>query len=237
MRAVRWNRGSALLVASLALMLVCTALVAYLFGSPETTALSPQKAEVTLAPGEPLHVTFVGDSLDRGLYASSQENGFHQLMVEDWRADGPVADNSLNSNGGTVQLALQSPGMPRDQDLYVIELGTNDAVRVTHRIFRQDYAELLDRIRSAAPHAALLCMGAWRPRDVSARFDTIIKDLCEARGGVFRSISDIAEIAENTGPAGVAAFDGLSDSFHPNDRGHAAISQRMLDAVAVKRDG
>ncbi|MET0865056.1 MAG: hypothetical protein ABWZ98_12040, partial [Nakamurella sp.] len=69
----------------------------------------------------------------------------------------------------------------------------------------------------------------------AARLDTIIKDLCEARGGVFRSMSDISEVAENKGPAGVPAFEGLSDAFHPNDRGHAAIAERMLDAVVVNR--
>jgi lysophospholipase L1-like esterase len=156
-------------------------------------------------------------------------------MVENWRADGPVADNPLNSNGGTAQRALQNPDMPRDQNLYVVELSTNDAVRMSHSDFRRSYAELLDRIKTASPDAALLCIGPWRPRDVAARFDTIIKDLCEARGGVFRSISDISEDEKNKGPAGVPAFEGLSDDFHPNDRGHAAIASRMLDAVAVTR--
>ena len=71
-------------------------------------------------------------------------------------------------------------------------LGTNDATRVDYRLFRTQYNELLDRIHSASPDAALLCIGTWRRKKIADIFDTIIKDLCEVRGGVFRSISDLS---------------------------------------------
>lgn len=235
MRTAGSNRASASIVALLVFLLACTAVGAYMFGSAETTASSPNRAEVTVAGSEPLLVTFVGDSLDHGLYATTQADGFHQLMVDAWRSGGPVSDNPLNSLGGTAQRALENPDIPRDQDLYVVELGTNDAVRMNHSAFRQNYTQLLDRIRAAAPDAALLCIGPWRPGDVAARFDPIIKDLCEARGGVFRSISDLSQRAELKGPAGISTFGGISDSFHPNDQGHLAIANRMLDAVVVNR--
>lgn len=237
MRSPASNRTATLLVVGLAFLLVCTAVIAYIFGSPETTASNPFKAEVTVAEGEPMLVTFVGDSLDHGLYATTPSDGFHQLVVENWRKGGPVADNPLNSLGGTAQRALQNPDIPRDQNLYVVELGTNDATETSHRAFRQDYGELLNRIKAASPDAALLCIGAWRPKEVAVRFDTIIKDLCEARGGVFRSISDISENAEMKGPEGLPTFNGPSDAFHANNRGHLAVANRVLDAVVVNRQG
>jgi lysophospholipase L1-like esterase len=237
MRLVASNRSGTLLAVGLALLLVCTAVSAYVFGSPKTTASNPLKAEVTVAAGEPMLVTMVGDSLDHGLYATTPSDGFHQLIVENWRQSGPVVDNPLNSLGGTAQRALQNPDVPRDQDLYVVELGTNDAAEMSHRAFRQHYGELLNRIKAASPDAALLCVGAWRPKEVAVRFDTIIKDLCEIRGGVFRSISDISENAEMKGPEGLSTFNGPSDAFHANNRGHLAIANRVLDAVVVKRQG
>ena len=123
--------------------------------------------------------------------------------------------------------ALTTPDFPRAQQLYVVELGTNDATRVNYREFRTQYARLLDRIRSASPDAALVCVGVWRPKKIADTFDTIIKDLCEVRGGVFRSISDLAEDEHLRGPGGATTFEGRSDAFHPNDRGHRMIADRV----------
>ena len=97
-----------------------------------------------------------------------------------------MADVAGNTIGGTARDALKTPDFPPDQQLYIVELGTNDAVRVDSREFRRQYNELLDRIRGASPDAALVCIGVWRPKDMAYTFDTIIKDLCEVRGGVFR---------------------------------------------------
>ena len=122
----------------------------------ETPVASPNKIELTLDKGEPLRVSFVGDSMDYGLFATEQRLGFHQLVVAEWRNNGPVADNDANTIGGTAGDALTTPDFPRDQQLYVVVLGTNDATRVDYRLFRTQYNELLDRIHSASPDAALV---------------------------------------------------------------------------------
>ena len=82
-----------------------------------------------------------------------------------------------------------------------------------------------------------MCVGVWRPKKNAETFDTIIKDLCEVRGGVFVSISDLAEDASLKGPEGVATFGGLSDAFHPNDRGHRMIADRIMEVIRVNRQG
>lgn len=229
------RRSTAPLILLLVALLGATVLGAYHFSSSEPSFDDTNKTVVTIEPGQPLRVTFVGDSLDAGLYATDPGRGFHPLMVEAWRSGGPVSDTPLNSLGGTANDALGNTDLPGAQELVVVELGTNDVARQDHHHFRQDYEQLLDRLRTASPNAGLLCVGPWRPVDTARRFDTIIKDLCEARGGVFRSISDIAENAEMKGPAGVATSSGLSDNFHPNDLGHRAIADRLLGAVAVRR--
>jgi lysophospholipase L1-like esterase len=192
---------------------------------------------LTINKGEPLRVTFVGDSIDYGLSATEQTLGFHQLVVAEWRTNGPVADEKWNSIGGTTADVLTAPDFPRDQQLYIVQLGTNDATLVDYRLFRTQYDQLLDRIRNASPDAALLCIGTWRSTEIANTFDTIIKDLCEIRGGVFRSISDLSMDEQLRGPAGVSTFFGFSDDFHPNDRGHRKIADRVLDAIEVNRQG
>lgn len=229
------RRWTVPILLAILVLLGATTAAAYLVDVAEPPA-DTVDAEVRVAAGAPLRVAFVGDSLDYGLYATQPDRGFHQLMVQAWRAHGPVEDTPLDSLGGTVQNALGNTDIPKDQDLVVVELGTNDVARASHRTFRQDYETLLGRIRDASPDAALVCIGPWRPGDSASRFDTIIKDLCEAQKGVFRSISDISENASMKGPADLPTFGGASDDFHPNDRGHRAIADRMLGAVVVQRD-
>lgn len=222
-------------VSLLLALLAATILVAYWFGPEEPSHGNSSKAEVLVGAGEALRVTYIGDSLDAGLYATERLRGFHPLMVDAWRAGGPVSDTPLNSLGGTAERALGNSDLPTGQQLVVIELGTNDVTRTDHHAFRHDYEQLVERLRVASPDAALLCVGPWRPREAARRFEVIIKDLCEARGGVFRSISDLAEDPDLKGPAGEATDFGPSDAFHPNDLGHRAIADRLLGAVTVDR--
>ena len=72
------------------------------FQGTENPVASPNKIELTLDKGEPLRVSFVGDSMMYGLFATEQRLGFHQLVVAEWRNSGPVADNDENMIGGTA---------------------------------------------------------------------------------------------------------------------------------------
>lgn len=212
-----------------------TVLVAYRF-SPDTPAPeNTTRARATVPAGDTFRVTFIGDSLDAGLYASERTLGFHPLMVDVWRAGGPVTDTPLNSLGGTTEKALGNTDIPGGQHLVVVELGTNDVTRTDHNSFRRDYEQLIARLVEASPDAALLCVGPWRPRDAARRFEVIIKDTCEGRGGTFRSISDLAEDPDFRGPADEPTEFGPSDEFHPNDLGHRAIAERLIGAVTVDR--
>jgi acyl-CoA thioesterase I len=235
--ATRARRTTTGVVVVLSILVILALTLAYFTVKRYPPIVSQNRIELILDKGEPLQVSFVGDSLDYGLFASKKTLGFHELMVEEWRKDGSVADESENTIGGTAAGALTTPNFPRDQQLYVVELGTNDARLVDYRDFRTQYARLLDRIRNASPDAALVCVGVWRPKEIADTFDTIIKDLCEVRGGVFRALRDLAEDEDLRGPAGVATFGGKSDAFHPNDRGHRMIADRVLDAISVNRQG
>jgi acyl-CoA thioesterase-1 len=237
-------RKTSLVVVVVTLLVAAGLAITYLSFSESVAAgkktpiMSPNVVELNIPKGEALGVTFVGDSIDAGYYATDQSLGFHGLVVGEWRKGGPVADYPMTHMiGGTAGDALRNPEYPADQQLYVVELGTNDATRVNYREFRTQYDTLLDRIRSSSPDAALMCIGLWRPKKNAYTFDTIIKDLCEVRGGVFVSISDLAANDSLKGPEGVATFAGLSDAFHPNNLGHKMIADRILDVIRLNREG
>ena len=237
--ATRPRTTTAAAVAGVLAVVMAVALaVTYLTFKKDAPTANPNVAEITIDRGDSLRVSFIGDSIDAGFYATEENLGFHALMVDEWRKTGPVADFPMaDLIGGTANDVLQNPELPADQQLYVVELGTNDAARVDYHQFRNEYSTLLDRIRSASRDAALVCIGVWRPKTNGDRFDLIIKDQCEIRGGVFVGISDLAADTSLKGPAGVETFGGVSDDFHPNDLGHRMIADRVLGAIRVHRQG
>ena len=200
--------------------------------------VSPNVADVRLGGGDSLKVSFVGDSIDLGFYATDPGLGFHALVVNEWRNTGPVADFPMKALvGGTARDVLKNSDLPDHQNLLVVELGTNDVVRVDRHDFRAEYATVLDRLQGNSPSAALVCLGAWRPKTSGGIFDLIIKDLCEIRGGVFVPLSDLAADQSLRGPANAVTFGGPSDDFHPNNEGHRKIADRVLAAIRVYRGG
>jgi acyl-CoA thioesterase-1 len=235
--ATRLRMTTTTVAVVVAIIIAVTLAFTYFTFKKSPLTASPNVVELTIRTGDSLRVSFVGDSIDRGLFASDKSLGFHALMVHEWRKSGPVTDFPMESMvGGTARDAVENPEFPKDQQLYVVELGTNDEVRMNYREFRTEYDTLLDRIRNASPDAALVCVGVWRPKKDAQTFDTIIKDLCEIRDGVFVSISDLSEDASLKGPVGVRTWGGVSDDFHPNDRGHRLIADRVLDVIRLDRE-
>lgn len=222
-------------VIALIVLLVATVFLAYRFSPDSAAPENTTRVHVRVDAGDTFRVAVIGDSLDAGLYATERRLGFHPLLVQAWRAGGPVEDTPLNSLGGTTENALGNTDLPGGQHLVIVELGTNDVARTDHTTFRRDYQLLVDRLMDASPGAGLLCVGPWRPRDSARRFEVIIKDICEGQGGAFRSIADLSENRDFKGPADIPTEFGPSDTFHPNDRGHRAIADRLLGAVTVDR--
>ena len=237
MTGARWARPSPVsaTVISMAVLLVAIVAIAYFYPAKTADATTRTRIDIDVNFGETVKVSFIGDSMTYGLYASEQSLGFHQLMVQEWRNDGPVAESAVITVGGTVAATLTANEFPKDQQLYVIELGTNDATRVDYGTFRTQYRDLVDRILLASPNTQLFCIGVWRAKQVADVYDMVIKDACETHGGVFRSVTDLSVDPNLKGPAGVPTFAGPSDTFHPNNAGHRMIADRMLKAVTIER--
>jgi len=191
---------------------------------------------VTRPAGRPLQVLFAGDSLSAGLYASEQAKAFKYVMIDTLDDGGPVKEFNNAISGGTTAQVSESYPVPTGLDLAVIELGTNDVGNgASLEDFTADYTTLITNVTTANPGVPLVCAGIWKG-DGSPRvddFDATIKSTCEAAGGVYASLKSIYQAPANSGPEGVATFQGASDLFHPNDAGHAAIAERLLKRIAV----
>lgn len=193
---------------------------------------------VELGEEEALRVTYVGDSLTAGLFASTEDQAFRALTTAALAAGRPYEEQGTAIVGGTVQRKLElNEQLPQDQHLYVVELGTNDVTRVDYQTFATQYETLLERVRDASPDAALVCLGSWRPPAQGASYDVVIRQLCEIYDGAYRRLADLQAEPSYRGPEGVETFEGPSDEFHPNDAGHRAIHERIMSAVTVSRGG
>lgn len=203
---------------------------------PTSSSVPPFTIKRT--PGEPLRVFITGDSLTGGLSASKQNLGFKWLVFDRLEKSGPVEEFNTHLSGGkTVEVAARFKEMPTDLDLAIIELGTNDLNdREPMADFRAAYDSLLDRVRAANPETPLLCAGVWQgggggPDDFP--YDSSIQDICVEHGGQFVSLTELYRDPSTIGPAGLPAFEGLTDTFHPNDKGHRVIADALLARVDV----
>lgn len=190
---------------------------------------------VTRPTGRSLRAMFVGDSLTVGFASTTPGRGYRDLMIAGWAGGGPVEDTDVARSGSTTaEVAALLPPGESAMDVVVVELSTNDYDTGIETL-TADYSELLDRIRAQSPDAALVCAGAWGPSARVLASDRVIARACVDHGGRFVALKPLYENSPSLrGPAGVSTTSGApSDDFHPNDAGHAAIAQKLLELVAV----
>jgi acyl-CoA thioesterase I len=178
--------------------------------------------------GRDLKVSIVSDSLGSGRYASSPSDRYRNLLLAALQARGPVSVEEATGTGGTLSAAVQ---VPAGLDLAVIEVGTDDLASTDVNGFEQVYSALLKSVRLGSPDAALVCAGTWSP--AGQAFDNVIQQDCVRERGSFVSLRDLYDVPANRGPAGVAGYYGVSDDVAPNDSGHRAIAQALLQPLGI----
>lgn len=179
-------------------------------------------------------ILFLGDSLTSGYYASLRESSFAALVLERLtERDGEVERVTAAWPGGVTKVATYSD-IPGGLDVAVVGLGTNDSLRTAPWVFARQYGDLLSRIRTSSPGAEVVCLGLWRSPWRAWPYDRAIERLAAKRGATYRPLSDLYVDAANRGPAGVPVEHGVSDDFHPNDRGHAQIAERVSGALRLR---
>ncbi|MFI7542271.1 cellulose binding domain-containing protein [Actinoplanes sp. NPDC049599] len=109
-------------------------------------------------------------------------------------------------------------------DAVVINLGTNDVGHgVSSTTFQTVYTQLLRDIRSKYPRAAILALQTFTRR-YAAQTQAAVQTVTAAGDrNTFFVATD-----------GWLPADGLSDSVHPNDTGHAAIATRLAPIITEK---
>lgn len=208
--------------------------------SPTSTPSASPTATSTPTPATPgllriprdaagnARVLITGDSLAAGFFASTEAQGFSSLVTG---ALGRVTPTTVSRAHETLSTVAGVTDVPADLDLAVIELGTNDVgIPTPLADFEAQYAELVGRIRTASPDAAIVCTGTWTVD--GAEYDGIIAGVCTANAGRYVFLADLFATPDFHGPSGRDTFVGPGDDFHPNDAGHRAIADAVLAVLA-----
>ncbi|MEU4157776.1 GDSL-type esterase/lipase family protein [Actinoplanes sp. NPDC026670] len=109
-------------------------------------------------------------------------------------------------------------------DAVVINLGTNDRSHgVTGPDFQAKYTTFLTRIRQKFPNAKIFAL-----RTFIGRYAAETQAAVQSRN----TAGDAAVFYVDT--TGWLPSDGLSDSVHPNDKGHQAITDRLAPVISAR---
>ncbi|MDQ0746775.1 lysophospholipase L1-like esterase [Streptomyces africanus] len=196
----------------------------------------------TFAPPAPAKlVEFVGDSITVGTTTSQNARTAYgwligeRLGVEHTQiaqggaclvaaADGCVGlerqFTKLNPNAATPDWNFSR----YRADAVVINLGTNDVGHgVSSTQFQSAYGSLLRKVRAAYPQAWIFALETFRGRYVP-QTEAAVK--AAVAGGDTR-----VSFVDTTGWLGSG---DLTDSVHPNDRGHRVIADRLAPVIAAR---
>jgi lysophospholipase L1-like esterase len=178
-------------------------------------------------------IVFIGDSLTVGLYASGEASSFRGLLATSVPCTTAVTA-SAGGRSGDVDLGSVAAAAG---DIYVVELGTNDAAGypdgepVAPSTFAANLRAVVRAARSASPYCRLVFLTVWQPPRVRAAYDTRIAAVSAETGRHLMDLGPYKDDPSCSKPAGAATVWGLSDGWHPNDRGHAAIASRLTAIV------
>ncbi|CAL9325166.1 GDSL-type esterase/lipase family protein [Streptomyces sp. SudanB52_2052] len=198
----------------------------------------------TFAPPSPARlIEFVGDSITVGTTTSQNARTAYGWLIGERlgaehtqiaqggaclvAADGCVGlerqFTKLNPNGATPDWNFSR----YRADAVVINLGTNDVGHgVSSTQFQSAYSSLLRKVRAAYPQAWIFALETFRGRYVP---QTEAAVRAAVAGGDTR-----VSFVDTTGWLGSG---DLTDSVHPNDRGHRVIADRLAPVIAARIGG
>ncbi|NOZ71593.1 MAG: hypothetical protein GXP38_06730 [Chloroflexi bacterium] len=222
-----------------------------LWGEDTTTTLPGSTPKQPSSPASPPHtVWIVGDSLTRGLFASSEQSTFRNLLFAKLQALYPGAIQSTFWAGTCTLAGLEQswknwPGQP---DILFIELGINDlggnrqCPRLPDEKWQAHYGDTLDQIRQKYPKITIVVgtvpWSGWHRQsdefNKALQFNEWIRKEAQKRNV---AVADLwtATLDRRDGlstPDQKSVFPPYyhGDNFHPNDVGHQRLADTFFDA-------
>jgi len=207
------------------LILVCLA-VSTLFG--QFASISPLNA------GEMKRILVLGDSLSGGFGLKPSE-AYPALLANKLRAAGlNFQVTNASQTGGTTDGGLERlPGhLKRKIDIFILELGINDAFRgVPGDQIQNNLQQIIDKVKARNPNVRVVIAGMQLPNyadnDYVSDFGKMFAELASKNGALL-----VPYLLE--GVTGDPSLN-LPDGIHPNAAGQKVLADnvwRVLEPVA-----
>ena len=193
----------------------------WLFAALATAALAQ-------APGPKVRIAVFGDSLSAGFQLKATDS-FPAQLERSLKARG-LAVEVINASvsGDTTASALERLrwSLPERVDAVILQLGANDALRgLDVNRAKANLDKMIATIKASG--AEVLLAGMIAPRNLgegyTQEFDAIYRDLAGKHGTLLYPFF-LDGVALN-------AQLNLGDGLHPNGRGVAEITKRILPSV------
>lgn len=191
----------------------------------------------------PLRIVWLGDSTGDGVGASSPANALPRQVVA--KLGVPVELSVLAHSGARVKDVLNDQVdkvRTLRPDWVIVGIGGNDVTHLTsRRRFRQQMAELLDRVRKASPTRIIVVgIGEFAATPLLAeplrwiaglRADVLAAD---QRRIATEHHAEFVDIIGATGPrfVGDPKRYHARDGFHPSDEGYGLWADAIVSAIA-----
>jgi acyl-CoA thioesterase-1 len=193
----------------------------WLFAALATAALAQ-------APGPKVRIAVFGDSLSAGFQLKATDS-FPAQLERSLKARGQAVEViNASVSGDTTASALERLrwSLPERVDAVILELGANDALRgLDVNRAKANLDKMIATIKASG--AEVLLAGMIAPRNLgegyTQEFDAIYRDLARKHGTLLYPFF-LDGVALN-------AQLNLGDGLHPNGRGVAEITKRILPSV------
>jgi acyl-CoA thioesterase-1 len=184
--------------------------------------------------GEMKKILVLGDSLSGGFGLKSSE-AYPALLANKLRAARlNFQVTNASQTGGTTDGGLERlPGhLKRKIDIFILELGINDAFRgVPVDQIQSNLQQIIDKVKARNPNVRVVIAGMQQPDyatdDYVAAFGKMFADLASKNGAVL-----VPYLLE--GVAGDPSLN-LPDGIHPNAAGQKVLAEnvwRVLEPIA-----
>lgn len=151
------------------------------------------KQEIVLPPAP--EEVFVGASITAEVGATEPVDSYPADLTRRMQQQvGPVVPTVIAHPGARVATALQWQ-FPRDQNLVIVHLATNDFLVATPpATYGASLDALVQRLRAESPQASIVCLGVWgaeadtnRAGLAASTYDAQDQAACQSAGGTLRA--------------------------------------------------
>lgn len=179
-------------------------------------------------------ILVLGDSLSDGFQLQRSE-AYPALIANKLRAAGLILQvTNASATGGTTEGGLERlpPHLKRKIDIFILELGINDAFRgVPVEQIQNNLQQIIDRVKARNPDVRVVIAGMQLPNygadDYVSAFGKMFGELATKNGAAL-----VPYLLE--GVAGDPLLN-LSDGIHPNAAGQKILAEnvwRVLEPIA-----